>query len=130
MVDQPAGVKQPQNPPPAINLEGAILNVANKVAAIVSDFSKLTVETRVARLENLDTGLDNDTAITAYPLIAMTEFNADGDATFVVPVQGAEYQVHSLYDLHRQQVETALKYRADMIASVVQAIQALANRQG
>lgn len=102
----------------ANELNNAIKSAAEKIASYVGDIATLTVETRY-----LDTSQQNLTFDKAQPL-ARTVINMDGDCFTTLPARQNEANTLAadadLFDVHQRNVQTAIDYRARMMASLLQ----------
>jgi len=100
-------------------LEQMLKNAAAKIGKYIEDAATLTVQTDL-----LDTSQNADFA-QSKPA-ALTVIKLDGDCKTVVPVRskdGAPLEVESaIFDLHQQNVNTAIEYRARILQALLDAI--------
>lgn len=101
----------------ANELNNAIKASAEKIAKYVSDIATLSVETRY-----LDVGQQGVTFTQAQP-VARTEIRLDGDCFTTLPAKVNQANAMAvdgdLFDVHQRNVQTAIDYRAKMIASLM-----------
>ncbi|HSH02513.1 MAG TPA: hypothetical protein VLL52_08345 [Anaerolineae bacterium] len=106
----------------AQELEQSLKKAAEKVAQYVSDVSELTVKTNYVIISEDGSGdFDNP------KLAAQTTINLDGDSETTVPMRkatdangGETLEIDMpLFALHESNVETAITYRAEMLASLL-----------
>jgi len=101
--------------------ETALKNAAAKVAQYVNDVATLTVETRLVEI-SASGGVNFDQAAPA----ARTVIKLDGDSQAVVPMRknaaGALEMDTVLFEVHQQNVSTAIEYRARMLGALLEAI--------
>ncbi|NJM39876.1 MAG: hypothetical protein HC853_03420 [Anaerolineae bacterium] len=98
--------------------EDTIKSMAQKLAETIRDATELTVETSFVRVTD-----DPN----AKPLAVLkSTIKLDQDSAVSVPVvMGADntYSVQrELYDIHKTSVDSALEYRARMVAALVEAV--------
>lgn len=102
----------------AKEIETALKNAATAVAQYVKDAATMQVETRYVILET--NGAANFEQ--AAP-IARTVIKLDGDSETVVPMRrneaGALEVDTGLFELHQQNVNTAIEYRARILNSLL-----------
>jgi len=101
----------------ASELENAIKSAAEKVAQYISDAATLTVETRFVEI-----GADGVNFDAAKP-IARSIIKLDGDSSTVIPMRkGTKGQTEvdtALYEIHQNNVNTAIEYRAKILNAVL-----------
>ncbi len=101
--------------------ETALKNAAGKVAQYVNDVATLTVETRLVEIGAAGS-VDFDKAAPA----ARTIIKLDGDSEAAIPMRKNDAGVLEmdtvLFDLHQQNVNTAIEYRARMLSALLEAI--------
>ena len=104
----------------AASLNTSVKNATAKIAQYVEDAATMTVVTNY-----VEVGGDDDTP----KLGASTLVRLDGDSVTTVPLQkGAEGTLsvdEELYAVHQQNVNTAIEYRARMLASLLTTFRAL-----
>ena len=104
----------------ASELENALKNVAGQISTYVKDVATLTVQTNYAMVGA--GGADE-----VHP-IAKTVIKLDGDSETTVPIRpGGASQLEvdtALFDVHQRNVETAIEYRARLIASLLEGLRA------
>ena len=107
MSDQPTNQNQ--------DLRTALENASKKLAAALDNLQSLEVETRWIQVAN------NALNESDSRLVAKTRIALDGDTTVIIPVQdenGALAPDQALLDMHHQAVDTAMEYRAKLIAMI------------
>jgi hypothetical protein len=113
----------------ANEFENAVKNIATSVAKYVEDAATMMVETRYVEIGTDETP-DFDTA---RP-VAHTVIRLDGDSETVVPMRqgtsGALEVDTSLFDLHQENVTTAIEYRARILNALLGTIQTSRGRRG
>ncbi len=101
--------------------ETALKNIATSVAKYVEDVAELNVETRY-----VDVSGDGTPAFDQARPVGRTIVRLDGDSETVVPMRkaaGGALEVDSaLFELHQQNVATAIDYRARMLAALLSAL--------
>jgi phage-related minor tail protein len=102
----------------AKEIENALKNAATAVAQYVKDAATMQVETRYVILEaNGSANFEQ-----AAP-IARTVIKLDGDSETVVPMRRNEAGVlevdTGLFEMHQQNVNTAIEYRARILNSLL-----------
>ncbi len=102
----------------ANELENSIKKAAVKIAQYVEDVAKLTVETKY-----VEVGSEQATDYSQARPIANTMIAIDGDSHTVVPMQrtkegGLEID-NALYEVHQDNVATAIAYRTEMMESLL-----------
>jgi hypothetical protein len=104
----------------ASELENALKNVAGQIGAYVKDVATLTVETMYA---TVGAGGADEVHSVAKSVIKL-----DGDSETTVPMRpGGAGQLEvdtALFDVHQRNVQTAIEYRARIIASLLDALRA------
>ena len=104
----------------ASELENALKSVAAQVSAYVKDVATLTVETKYAVV-----GAGGADEVHA---IAKSVIKLDGDSETMVPMRpGGAGQLEvdtALFDVHQRNVNTAIEYRARIIASLLDGLRA------
>ncbi|MCI0520556.1 MAG: hypothetical protein L0Z70_09910 [Chloroflexi bacterium] len=103
-------------------LENAMKSAAASAAKYVQDAAELTVETRYVEIS---AGAEIDFA-QAKP-VARTIVRLDGDSETILPARknasgGMEVDV-TLFELHQQNVNTAIEYRARILNALLGALQ-------
>lgn len=110
----------------ANEVENAIKSAATSAAQYVKDAVVLVVETRYVEIGGQ--GVDFTKAAPA----ARTVIKLDGDCETVLPVrQGAAGVLEidtGLFELHQQNVNTAIEYRARILNSLLGAVTSIAPR--
>jgi hypothetical protein len=100
-------------------IEQMLKNVAVKIGKYIEDVATLSVQTDL-----LDTSQNADFA-QSKPA-ALTVIKLDGDCKTVVPVRlkdaGPAEIESALFDLHQQNVNTAIEYRARILHALLDAI--------
>jgi arginine decarboxylase-like protein len=106
----------------ANELENAIKKAAVKIAQYVEDVAKLTVETRY-----VEVGSGQATDYDQARPLASTLITLDGDNHSVVPMQrtkeGALELDSTLYEIHQDNVATAIAYRTEMMQALLGMLQ-------
>jgi hypothetical protein len=101
--------------------ETALKNTAASVAKYVQDVATLQVETRY-----VDIGGDGLPAFDQARPVARSVIRLDGDSETVVPMRkgasGALEVDSTLFELHQQNVATAIDYRARMLSALLSAL--------
>ncbi len=104
----------------ANEINNALKSAAGKIAKYVEDVATMTVETRYVDLGG--TAVDFDKALPA----ARTEIRMDGDCSTVLPVRkneaGAFIVDGDLFEMHQQNVATAIDYRTRMMDALLQTL--------
>jgi hypothetical protein len=94
-------------------LKDALKNTANSTAGFVKNAATLTVETQTVEVGQME----------APRLAARTVISLDGDNSSVIPAQKNEAVTlvvdSSLYELHMQNVQAAIDYRARMLSAML-----------
>jgi hypothetical protein len=102
----------------ANELENALKSTAANVAKYVEDAATLQVETLFVEI-----GADGSPDFDHAKPVARTLIKLDGDSATIVPVQktqGGVLQVdNDLFELHQQNVNTAIEYRARMLNALL-----------
>lgn len=102
--------------------ENLVKNTLAKVAEYVRDVATMTVQTEFTRIDSGE-AVNFDQA----KPVALTVIKLDGDSRTVIPMrQGAENRVEidaDLLEVHRQNVATAIEYRARIMESLLNAFQ-------
>lgn len=102
----------------ATELENSIKKAAVKIAKYVEDIADLTVETRYVQV-----GPQEATDFAQSRPVARTHISLDGDSGTVVPMQQTKegtFEVDSsLYDIHQENVATAIEYRTSMMQALL-----------
>ena len=105
----------------ANELDTALKNIATTLAQYVKDASMMQVETRYVEISE-GSAVDFDKALPA----ARTIIKLDGDSETVLPMRKNEAGVavvdSELYDLHQQNVTTAIEYRARILDALLSSI--------
>jgi hypothetical protein len=98
--------------------ETALKNTAASVAKYVQDVATLQVETRY-----VDVGGESTPAFDQARPVSRSIIRLDGDSETVVPMRkgasGALEVDSALFELHQQNVATAIDYRARMLAALL-----------
>jgi hypothetical protein len=101
----------------ANEFNNALKSAAEKIAKYVDNIATMTVETRYV---DLDQKVSFEQALPA----ARTEIRLDGDCATILPVRkneaGATVVDGDLFDMHQQNVATAIDYRARMMDALLQ----------
>lgn len=102
----------------AKEIETALKNAATAVAQYVKDAATMQVETRYVVVDpNAAANFEQAAAI------ARTVIKLDGDSETVVPMRRNEAGVlevdSGLFELHQQNVNTAIEYRARILNSLL-----------
>jgi hypothetical protein len=101
--------------------------MANELANTVKEMAR-TIKDYVEAVANLKVEteyveLDGGAGV---KIAARTEISLDGDCKVVLPMRRTESNIlevdSSLYDLHKQNVETAISYRKEMVSSLLEVI--------
>lgn len=103
----------------ATELENSIRSMAASVAKYVEDAATMTVETQYVHI-SLEANVDNFEQ--AKP-IARTIVRLDGDSQSIIPMRqtkesGLEVDT-SLFEIHQRNVNTAIEYRARILAALL-----------
>jgi hypothetical protein len=111
----------------ANELDTALKNIATTLAQYVKDASMMQVETRYVEISE-DSAVDFDKARPA----ARTVIKLDGDSETVLPMRkndaGSTVVDSELFDLHQQNVTTAIEYRARILDALLSNISSAARR--
>jgi len=101
--------------------ETALKNIAASAAKYVQDVATLQVETHY-----VDVGGEGTPAFDQARPVARSIVRLDGDSETVVPMRkaaGGAMEVDSaLFELHQQNVATAIDYRARMLSALLSAL--------
>lgn len=96
-------------------LKEALKSVADKIAKYVEDAAEMTVETAYAEM--------GAASFDGAKLAARTIVKLDGDSQTVLPMRKGEagaLEVDAVvFDLHQQNVQAAIDYRAKMMDSLL-----------
>jgi|GEM_PF-449009 len=99
----------------ASELKEAIKNAANQIAKYVEDAATMTVDTKYVEMGAA--GFDE------AKLAARTIVKLDGDSETVLPMKktdsGALEVDTVIFELHQQNVQTAIDYRAKILNSLI-----------
>ena len=102
-------------------LETTLKDIATTVVKYVEDVATLRVETRY-----VDIGGDGTPDFDQAHPVARTIIRLDADSETVVPMRkgtGGALEVDSaLFELHQQNVATAIDYRARMLSALLSAL--------
>lgn len=102
----------------ANELENALKSTAANVARYVENAATLLVETRFVEI-----GVDGKPDFDQAHPVARTVIKLDGDSATVVPMQKNEAGVlevdNDLFNLHQQNVNTAIEYRARILNALL-----------
>lgn len=105
----------------ATEFESALKNAATSVAQYVRDAATMQVETKY--VEVAPGGAADFTQ--AHP-IARTIIKLDGDSETIVPMRLNEAGVlevdAALFEMHQQNVSTAIEYRASILNALLEAL--------
>ena len=98
--------------------EIALRNAASRVAKYVQDAATMLVETKY-----VEVGAGGNVDFQAAKPVARTEIKLDGDSEAVLPMRrndtgGMEVDA-TLFELHQQNVATAIDYRARMLNALL-----------
>ena len=95
------------------DIKGAVRSAADAIAGYVKDAATLKVETRT-----IDAAAGGESV-----LAASTEISLDGDNTSVIPATKTEdgkWEIDTvLYDIHMQNVQSAIEYRSKIVSSLL-----------
>ena len=98
--------------------EIALKNAAASVAKYVQDAATMLVETKY-----IEVGSDGQVNFEDARSIARTEIKLDGDSMAIVPMRRNEAGVLevdvALFELHQQNVATAIEYRARILNALL-----------
>ena len=102
--------------------EIALRNAASSVAKYVQDAATMVVETKFVEI-----GESGDVDFETAKPVARTEIKLDGDNQAVLPMRRNEAGVPevdvTLFELHQQNVATAIDYRARILNSLLGTLQ-------
>lgn len=102
----------------ANEMETALKNIATSVAQYVKDASIMTVETRY-----VDVGEGGSPDFDKARPVARTTVKLDGDSETVLPMRkneaGIDVVDSDLFELHQQNVNTAIQYRASILNALL-----------
>lgn len=102
----------------ANDLETAIKNAATSMAKYVRDASMMQVETKFVEVD-----LNGATDFQQARPVARTVIKLDGDSESTVPMRQNEAGVlevdTTLFELHQQNVATAIEYRARILNALL-----------
>ena len=107
----------------ATDLRNSINNMAAQAAKYVTDAAEMKVETHYVEVGGSDTP----------KLAASSIVKLDGDSVTTVPLQdtGPEGALEidlSLFEVHERNVNTAIEYRAKMLASLMETLKSFSGR--
>ena len=106
----------------ATELQNSLKKAAEKVADYVDNVATLTVETQYVHI-----GLGADVNFGQAKPVARTVIKIDGDCQTVVPMQeDKEKRLEvdtALFELHQQNVATAIEYRARIMNALLSTLQ-------
>ena len=99
--------------------EQSIKDMAKKLADTIRDATELTVITRFKPV--------SDNAATQAPVVEVkSEIKLDQDSEHEIPVTRIDANTFAVqrefYDIHKANVDSALEYRAKLIAALVDAV--------
>ncbi|MGW8251575.1 MAG: hypothetical protein ACWGO1_13095 [Anaerolineales bacterium] len=98
--------------------EIALRNAASSVAKYVQDAASMLVETKYVEI-----GEAGDVDFESAKPVARTEIKLDGDSQAVLPMRrnetGALEVDITLFDLHQQNVATAIEYRSSILNALL-----------
>jgi hypothetical protein len=98
----------------ANELREALKSSAERIAKYVEDVAEMAVETRYVEM--------GATTIDDSKLAARTVVKLDGDSQTVIPMQMGANKLEvdmGVYDVHQQNVQAAIDYRAKMMNSLL-----------
>ena len=102
----------------ANEMENALKNAAASVAQYVKDASVMQVETRFVEI-----GDGNEVNFDQAKPVARSIIKLDGDSETVIPLRRSEAGTlevdGGLFDLHQQNVTTAIDYRARILNALL-----------
>jgi hypothetical protein len=105
-------------------LEQTLKNIAVQIGEYVKDAATMTVQT-----DYLVVTADGGAAFDQSKPAALTVVKLDGDSKTVVPVRPKEagpIEIESaIFDLHQQNVNTAIEYRARILQALLDAVKML-----
>jgi hypothetical protein len=105
----------------ASDIEAALREVGNSLAAYVKDAASMTVESRYVHVS-----LEQDADFEQSKALARTIIRLDGDSEMIFPLrQGDDGYLEAdnpLFGLHQQNVATAIEYRARMIDALLSVV--------
>ncbi|MGD9092397.1 MAG: hypothetical protein PVF74_06095 [Anaerolineales bacterium] len=113
----------------ANEFENALKTIATSVAKYVDDAATMMVETRYVEI-----GTDENPNFDGASSVAQTIIRLDGDSETVVPMRqgtGGALEVDtSLFELHQENVTTAIEYRARILNALLGTLQSSRGRRG
>lgn len=102
----------------ANEFDTALKNVATSIAQYVKDASIMKVETRYVEI-----GEKGSADFEAARPVARTVIKLDGDSETILPTRkneaGSTVVDSELFELHKQNVSTAIEYRARILSSLL-----------
>ena len=111
----------------ANDFDTALRNLASKAADYVNDAATLTVESKYVHI-----GGGEDESLDKARALAKTVIKLDGDSEVIFPLQKNEDGQLELdgvlFDMHAQNVQTAIEYRARMLDALLAALPAARRR--
>lgn len=106
----------------ANEMSNALKTAAEKIVSYVKDVATMTVETRFVEVSTEAGAADFSAAKPA----ACTVIRLDGDCSAVLPLRRTEaggLEVDSaVFEMHQQNVQTAIEYRQKMMQALLEAI--------
>lgn len=100
----------------------ALRDAARKVVKYVEDLSEMTVETKYVLI-----GDDGEANFDQAKPAARTIIRLDGDNETIIPTRlnpGGQREIDSgLFELHQDNVNTAIEYRAEVLGSLLEMLQ-------
>ena len=102
----------------ANNIESSILSAVERITAYVGNIATMSVETKYVRIDD-----QKDVDFSQSKPVARTIVKIDGDSESIVPVRVSEagkVEVDAdLFNLHQQNVSTAIEYRARLLDALI-----------
>lgn len=113
----------------ANEFENALKNTATSVAKYVQDAATMMVETRFVEI-----GGDESPSFDGAKPVARTVIRLDGDSETVIPMrQGTSGTLEvdtTLFELHQENVTTAIEYRARILNALLGTLLSTSGRRG
>jgi hypothetical protein len=104
----------------ASDLNNALKNATDRIVKYIDNIATLTVETRFVEVQGAQADFSD-----AKPA-ASTIIRMDGDCSAVVPLRktetGALEVDNALFEMHQNNVATAIDYRTKMMAALLQTL--------
>ena len=111
----------------ANEFERSLKNTAARIAQYVDDVAAINVDTRY-----LLVGAEDQADFAQAKPGLRTVIRLDGDCETILPVNagaGGQLEVNTeMYEIHQRNVQTAIEYRAKILAALLEAMKAYSTR--